>query len=157
MKAIPMNSQPENEDCGEFAVFRDLDALAAYLHHKYGDDALRKVFGQAFDPNNPPECAYSGGGPKETLEDTATELEKRGLDKPATILRDLAKDAISGIDLVPDYMERAGPQFVEAWRRSWLQRRHIHLGTWGQELRRHEAETARQSEINSRKAPSTQH
>jgi hypothetical protein len=153
MKPSPTNTLKPEDDCGEFAVFDSLDAIAAYVHYKRGDEALRQLFTEAFLKEEPER---NGFGPKEFLEDTATELEKRGLDKPAAILRQLAKDAISGIDLVPDYMVRAGPGFVDQWRENWIQRRHIELGTWGQELRRHEAERARQSEINKQKPSPTQ-
>jgi hypothetical protein len=142
MKAIPMNNPPENEDnTGEFAVFLDsgLDAMAAYIHHKYGEEMLREVFAAV-------EL-------RESLEDAAAELEHRGLDKPAAVLYELAESAVSGIDMVPDYMVNAGPGFVAQWRRSWRQRRLIHLGVWDQELRRTIARNTRQSEINRRKAP----
>jgi hypothetical protein len=148
MKAIQTNT-PENEDSGEFAAFRDtgLDAMAAYVYHTYGEEMLREMFKIFLDWR----CAYPG--PKETLEEAAAELEHRGLDKPAAVLYELAESAISGIDLPPDYMVNAGPDSVEAWRRSWRQRRLIRLGLWDQELKRTIARNQRQSEINSRKAP----
>jgi hypothetical protein len=90
------------EDTGEFAVFDSFDALAAYLHHRYGEAALREVFGMLVEDL-----------PRESFEDTATELENRGLDKPAAILRELAESATSEIERVPDYMVNAGPDFRE--------------------------------------------
>jgi hypothetical protein len=130
MKAIPMNNPPE--DTGEFAAFDNagLDALAAYVYHKYGEEMLRELFKAVLEWDN----AY--WGPKETLEDAAAELERRGLDKPAAVLYELAESAISGIEMVPDYMVKAGPDFISGWQRSWLQKRQIKLGTFGQELRR---------------------
>lgn len=155
MKPIPTNKPNPEDDCGEFAVFDTLDAIAAYVHHKYGEAALREVFTPFADPNK--DDLPAGFGPRESLEDAAAELEKRGLDKPAAVLRELAETAISGIDKVPDHMVNAGPQFVEAWRRNWIQRRQIKLGTFDQELRRTIARNQRQSEINKQKPSPTQH
>jgi len=123
MKPNPKNSQPSTEDdCGEFAIFDSLDALAAYLHHRYGEEALREVF-EALQET------------REGLEDITAELEQRGLDAPAAVLRDLAHQAISGIELVPDYVVRAGPNFVDFWQMRWLQRRKMKLGLWDKEQR----------------------
>jgi hypothetical protein len=151
MKAIPMNNQPE--DSGEFAAFDNagLDALAAYVYHKYGEVMLRELFKAVLDWDS----AY--WGPKETLEDAAAELQHRGLDKPAAVLYELAESAISGIDMVPDYMVNAGERFVEGWRRSWLQQRQIKLGTFGQELKRTIARKQRQSKTNGQKPSPAQH
>jgi hypothetical protein len=150
MKPSQTNTPNRDEDSGEFAGFDTIDAICAYVHFKGGEAELRWLIGQVFDPNDQ-ETFCDGWGPREPLEDAAAELERRGLDKPAAILLDLAQQAISGIDLVPDYMERAGPQFVEAWRERWRQQRHIQLGTWDQELRRRIARNQRQSQINGQK------
>jgi hypothetical protein len=145
MKAIPMNT-PENEHLGEFAAFLDsgVDALAAYVYHKYGEELLREMLKPVVDWDS----AYPG--PKETLEEAAAELEHRGLDKPAAVLYELAELAPSGVDLVPDYMVNAGPRFVEGWRETWRQQRLIRLGLWGQELRRTIARNTRQSKDKPR-------
>jgi hypothetical protein len=137
MTAIP-TSNPADEDCGEFACFNTFDSLAAYLHHKYGEAALREVFGMLV-----PDL------PKESFDDTATELENRGLDKPAAILRELAESATSEIERVPVYVVNAGPDFVDAWRIRWIQQREIKLGTFGQKLRRIIARNHRQTQANT--------
>jgi hypothetical protein len=151
MTAIQTNSPPE--DTGEFAAFTDsgLDAMAAYVYHKYGEVMLREMFKAVLEWRS----AY--WGPKETLEDAAAELEHRGLDKPAAVLYDLAETAISGIDMVPDYMVNAGPDFADQWRNNWRQRRLIHLGLWDQELRRTIARNQRQSKTNGQKPSLHQH
>jgi hypothetical protein len=152
MKPIQTNT-PENEDTGEFAAFTDsgLDAMAAYVYHKYGEEMLREMFKAVLDWRS----AY--WGPKETLEDAAAELEHRGLDKPAAVLYELAESAISGIDMVPGYMVAAGPDFADQWRNNWRQRRLIHLGLWDQELRRTIARNQRQSKTNGQKPSLHQH
>jgi hypothetical protein len=50
MKAIQTNT-PENEDTGEFAAFDNagLDALAAYVYHKHGEEMLRELFKPILD------------------------------------------------------------------------------------------------------------
>jgi hypothetical protein len=152
MTAMPMNT-PDNEDTGEFAAFTDsgLDAMAAYIHHKYGEELLREMFKAVLEWRS----AY--WGPKETLEDAAAELKHRGLDKPAAVLYDIAESAVSGIEMVADYMVAAGPDFVEGWRDRWLQQRQIQLGTFGQELRRTIARNQRQSKTNGQKSSPAQH
>jgi hypothetical protein len=152
MTAMQTNT-PENEDTGEFAAFDNsgLDAMAAYIHHKYGEELLREVFKAVLDWDS----AY--WGPKETLEDAAAELEHRGLDKPAAVLYELAESAVSGIEMVPDYMVNAGPDFADQWRNNWRQRRLIHLGLWDQELSRTIARNQRQSKINGQKPSPAQH
>jgi len=133
-KQNPKNS-PADEDCGEFAVFDSFDALAAYLHHRYGEEALREVFTMAV-----------ADMPKETFEDTATELENRGLEKPAAILREIAESATSEIERVPDYVVNAGEGFVHSWRLRWIQNRQIKLGIFGPKIRRIIAQSQRQSQ-----------
>src|SRR5215471_12088594 len=137
-KQNPKNSpsQPD-EDTGEFAVFDSFDALAAYLHHRYGEAALREVFGMLM-----------GDLPRESFEDTAAELENRGLDKPAGILRELAESATSEIERVPDYVVNAGESFVDSWRIRWLQKREIKLGTFGPKLKRILPRNHRQTQAN---------
>jgi hypothetical protein len=137
MKPSQMNTPKPDEDSGEFAGYDTVDAICAYVFHKEGEAGLRWVIGQAYDPNEPPK---DGWGLRESLEDAAAELERRGLDKPAAILRDHAKDLRSGIEAPPDYMVRAGPRAVEGWRERWIQRRHIHLGTFGEYLRQGKAD-----------------
>jgi hypothetical protein len=130
------------EDTGEFAVFDSFDALAAYLNHKYGEEALREVFEMAV-----------ADLPRETFEDTAAELENRGLDRPAAILRELAESATSEIERVPDYVVNAGEDFVNSWRIRWLQNREIKLGTFFPKLKRIIARNHRQTQSNGHKAP----
>jgi|SRR6516225_2150149 hypothetical protein len=131
MTATPTNN-PLDEDTGEFACFLTLDALAAYLHHKFGEDFLRQAL--APDPN--PEPNELGIGPKENLENAAEKLEERGLDHVAAILRDLAKDAISGIDLPPDHWVNLGDRGIEIWRNKWQTRRKVESGELWRELKR---------------------
>ena len=153
MKATPTNN-PLDEDTDEFACFLTTDALAAYLHHKFGEDFLRQAL--APDPN--PEPTESGIGPKETLENAAEKLEERGLDHVAAILRDLAQTAISGIDLPPDYSpDNDGDRGLELWRSKWLQRRKLESGELWHELRRKKAKRQRQSQINGQKPPHHRH
>ena len=71
--------------------------------------------------------------------------------------RDLAKDAVSGLDLLPTHYARDGARGVELWRRKWLQRRKVESGEPERELRRNHAKTVRQSQTNGQKAPSHQH
>src|SRR5262249_3193378 len=145
------NSATTDEDSGEFACFDTFDALAAYCHHKYGEAFLRQVFGKML--NDPPDQAYPGGGPREDLADCAAELEKRGLDKPAAVLRDLAHQAVSGIDLPPDYWLR----YPGMWEQKWLQEREIKLGTFFPKLRREYAKRERLAWINAQIAAKQRH
>jgi hypothetical protein len=153
MTATPTNNQLKNEDCGEFAFFDTFDSLAAYCHHKFGEEFLRQVFGRAFDPNDPPDHAAPGTGPKETLEETADKLEERGLDKPAAVLRDLAKHAISGIDLPPHYWL----DNVEMWRSKWIMQRRAASGELWRDLERDRAKRDREASVNRQKQASHRH
>ena len=148
------NTPNPDEDTGEFAGFDTIDAICAYTYHKEGEEGLRWLLDKTFDPNDVPESAYEGGGPKESLEDAAAELERRGLDKPAAILRDHAKDCRSGFEMVPDYIVRARPGFVKQWRNNWLWHRQKQLGISDRELKRRYPETARQSETTTEKPAS---
>ena len=140
MTQSPKNS-PLDEDSGEFACFDTLDSLAAYCHHKYGEAFVR----QAFKPDPNPGPAYPGGGPREQYEKAADKLEQRGLDHVALILRDLAQQALSGIDLPPSYCS------AENWRSKWLLQRKIDSGEMERELRRKYRQTHRQSQTNRQK------
>src|SRR5262249_23060732 len=153
MTPSPKNSLPEGEDTGEFAVFTTLDALAAYVHHKYGEDCLRQLF--APDPD--PEPNHAGIGPREHLENAAEQLDKRGLGHVAAILHDLAQDAISGIDLPPDHYVNCGERGIENWRSKWIQRRKLESGELERELRRDHARKLRQSKTNGQKPLSHRH
>src|SRR5215469_796244 len=120
MKAIQTNSPREDEDTGEFACFDTLDSLAAYMHRQYGEEMLRELL-KLFAKHDESTSSY---GRREHLDDAASELEKRHLDKPAAILREFALTARSGIENVPDYWR--GKE--DHWRRNWITRRKMQTG-----------------------------
>src|SRR5262249_20621653 len=143
MKPNPATNNPitnDSDDVGEFAALTTLHMLAAFLFAKHGEDFLR----QALAPDPDPEPNEAGIGPREHLENAAEELEARGLDHVAAILRDLAQTAIRGIDLLPDYYVNDGARGVENWRAKWLLRRKVESGELERKLRREYAKRQRQ-------------
>src|SRR5262249_14479128 len=141
MKPKPATNNPitnDSDDVGEFAALTTLHMLAAFLFAKHGEDFLR----QALAPDPDPEPNEAGIGPREHLENAAEQLEARGLDHVAAILRDLAEDAISGLDLPPSHWS----DNAEIWRTKWLLRRKVESGELERELRRNHARKQRQSQ-----------
>lgn len=69
-----------------------IEQVAAFVFRDGGETALREAFRQAgeIEPNT-----------KESLEQTATALEQRGLNAPATIMRQIAAEAPNEDDLCP--------------------------------------------------------
>jgi hypothetical protein len=137
-----------DDDFGEFACFDTLDAVAAYMHHKYGEEMLRELLKLMSKWES-----TSSYGPREHLEDAAAELEKRHLDKPAAILREFALTARSGIDNVPDYWR--GKE--DYWQRNWITQRKMRTRELGREMRREKAERERQSQTNGHKPAHQRH
>src|SRR5262249_17606043 len=131
------NPITDDDDFGEFAVFDTLDAIAAFLYAKggeQGEEMLREVFKLLSLQES-----TSSYGPRESLEDAAAELEKRHLDKPAAMLREFARTARSGIENVPDYWRG----MEDHWRRKWITQRKMKTGELERELRREHAKRQR--------------
>ena len=80
-----MTPQPDDEP-NEFSALDSLDLLAAFLHAKYGEEALREAFAQIDDL------------PRESLEQAAEVLAAKGLSHVAGILADMAASRPSEYD-----------------------------------------------------------
>jgi hypothetical protein len=100
-----MNPQPDDEP-NEFAALDSFDLLAAFLHAKYGEQALRQVFAQV-------------GCHREQLEQAADILDAKGLSHVANIVADIAAECPSEIESCP-----YDPGTVNAryWRENWLRK-----------------------------------
>jgi hypothetical protein len=145
MKSTTNNQTIESEeDTGEFSAFDTLDSLAAYVFHKFGEEALRELLKATFGEGDNNGSSY---GEREMLEDSASELERRHLHEQAAILREFAVTAHSGIDNVPSYWR----DDVDQWRRKWLVLRHMETGELDRELRRNQAKRLPQSKLNGEK------
>jgi hypothetical protein len=116
-------SQTTEDEVGEFGELDTFDLLAAYLHARHGEDALREVFSLI-------------GCHREQLEETAEVLEQRGLDAVASIMREFAAEARSGIEANP-----YDPDSINGrcWAQSWLQKRWVESGEMEKSLRAQKA------------------
>lgn len=130
-----MNSPATDDDAGEFAALRTLDVLAAFLHQKYGEEALRQCFSVADND-------------RESLEDAAGILADKGLDRVAEIMLDIAAQCRSEIESNP-YDPDDGTRNWSEWRRSWLLHRRLKTGELERDLRRRMSGN-RQKHCNSR-------
>jgi hypothetical protein len=124
--SLKMNPSDE-DDAGEYAALRTLDALAAYLFKKHGADSVRTLFHQV------------GGFACEDFEEAIAALEHRGLDEVAPVMRELAAEFPSGRDLNPYHPSDKNNWFH--WDRSWLNRRRrvtgeVEASLWAERLRK---------------------
>jgi len=99
------NPQTEN-DAGEFAALDSFDLIAAFLHQKYGESALRQSFSAV-------DCH------REQLEEAATVLKGKGLSQVAEIMLDIAAQCPSEIEF-NRYEE--GTLNWRYWRENWLRK-----------------------------------
>ena len=153
-KSTEPTPPPNDDDVGEFAAFKTNDALAAFLFVKYGEEAVRAVFRTD---------TYA----RENLEDYAEELEARGLDQVAAIMRDIASQCESGLTLDNPFTEGEtyiGPDGREwpnlnwsEWRRFWILRRRERTGELSAFLRRHHARKQREIQASKAKPSHTRH
>jgi hypothetical protein len=132
-KPTTNNPPADDDDPGEFAAFKTHDALAAYLYAKHGEAMLREVF------------RTDGTFARESLEDCADELDARSLDQVAAVMRDIAKQCPSGLDLHNPYDPDDGYNWSE-WRRFWLLKRREQTGELRAFLLRHHAQKQRQTQ-----------
>lgn len=150
------NPPPNNDDAGEFAAFGDrADELAAFLFVTHGEAMLRMVF------------KTDGSFARESIEDIANELEGRKLLEPAKVMRDIAAQCPSGLDLNNPFIE--GETYIGAdgterpnhnwseWRRYWLMHRRERTGELRKVLLQHRAQKQRQTQAQQAKASHTRH
>jgi hypothetical protein len=83
---MPNNQIPLEEEPNPFA---DMPIDAAFIHKHCGEEGLRQLFER--------EDKLEGFS-KEDLEEIAAALEQRALTAPATIIRNLAREALSRYD-----------------------------------------------------------
>jgi hypothetical protein len=146
-KPTTNKSTIDNDDAGEFAALNGHDQLAAFLFQKYGEAMLREVF------------KADGTFAREGLEDAAEELETRGLDQVAAVMRDIAAQCPSGFDIdnpFEDDRASGGHNWLE-WRRMWLFKRRERTGELRKVLLRHRAQKQRQTQAKQAKASHTRH
>jgi hypothetical protein len=136
---MPANN-PETDD-DEFAALKTLDAIAAYLHQRHGEQALRQVLAM-------------GEHSSEFLTDAALELEVRGLDHVAAVLRDVALTCPSEIDANP---YEPGSLNWHYRHNSWLRRRRIQTGEVEAHLRQREAQKQAEMQMLQLKVSQTRH
>jgi hypothetical protein len=96
-----------DEEPNEFSALETLDALAAFLHQKYGEQALREVFAMF-------EELY-----REPLEKTAEVLNARGLSHVANVMADIAASCPSEIESNPYPPDSFNGRY---WAQRWLQK-----------------------------------
>jgi hypothetical protein len=114
-----MDPQTADEEPNEFSVLDSTDLLAAFLHAKYGEDALREVFIRVEFYREP-------------LEKAADVLAAKGLSRVADIVADIAAGCPSEIESNP-YEE--GPLNWSEWRRIWRRKRWVESGEMEKSLR----------------------
>jgi hypothetical protein len=113
----------ESHEENEYAALRSYDLLAAYIFKKHGADSVRALFHQI------------GGFACEDFEQAIETLEQRGLSEVAAVMRSIAAEYPSGIDLNPYDTKDAHNWLV--WRRSWFNRRRVATGEIERSLRAH--------------------
>jgi hypothetical protein len=115
-----MNTPQTDDEPNEFAALESFDMIAAFLHQKYGEAMLREAFALI-------------GCHREQLEKAAEVLEQRGLDAVASIMREIAAEAPSGIEANP-----YDPDSINGrcWRWSWWQKQRQASGEIEEHLRR---------------------
>jgi len=123
-----MSPQPDDEP-NEFSALTTLDMLAAFLHAKYGEKALRDAFAMVDDL------------PRESLEQAADILDSKGLTHVADIVVDIAAGLPSEITACP---YEAGSINARYWCWSWNHKRRLATGEIEKGLRRQAAGKHRQ-------------
>jgi hypothetical protein len=93
---------PADEEPNEFSVLDSTDLLAAFLHAKYGEDALREVFTRVEFYREP-------------LEKAADVLAAKGLAHVADIVADIAASRPSEFDAGCPYSDRY-------WQQNWIRK-----------------------------------
>jgi hypothetical protein len=97
-----------DDEENEYSALRTYDALAAYLFKKGGAESVRASF------------HHAGGFACEDFEEAIETLEERGLSEVAKVMRDIAAEYPSGLDLNSyDPKDRCN---WWSWRNSWLNR-----------------------------------
>jgi hypothetical protein len=123
------NPQTEN-DSGEFAALGSFDLIAAFLHQKYGEKALRESFARV-------ECH------REQLEEAATVLKGKGLDQVAEIVFDIAAQRPSEFDVSNPY--ESGSTNWRYWRENWVRKHHQQSPEFKRQLWRRHSRKQRQT------------
>jgi hypothetical protein len=114
----------DDDDAGEFAPLTSLDLLAAYLHARYGEDALRQVLAMVDD-------LYHEG-----LMEAADILDSKGLTHVGDILADIAASRPSEYDVGCPYSDPTNRRY---WQQNWLRK---HQETPAERLERMRREAA---------------
>ena len=96
-----------DDDAGEFALLTSLDLLAAYLHARYGEDALRQAFAMVDDLHH------------EQLMEAADILDAKGLAHVADIVADIAASRPSEFDAGCPYSDPINRRY---WQQNWLRK-----------------------------------
>jgi hypothetical protein len=94
----------------------DLDAFAAFIHRRHGDEACREFMKLRADDLEA----------REYFEEAADDLEDKGIDHVAQIVRDIASKMTWGLDLNPYSPGERGNW--RQYRRGWFNRRRICSG-----------------------------
>ena len=102
-----MNPQPDDDAPNEFSALDSLDLLAAFLHAKYGEDALRQAFAMVDDLYH------------EQLMEAADVLDAKGLADVADILADMAASRPSEYDAGCPYSDPINRRY---WQQNWLRK-----------------------------------
>ena len=118
------NPQATEDEVNEFSALDTLDLLAAFLHAKYGEEALREAFALVDD-------LY-----RESLEDAAQVLAAKCLGNVASVVADIAASRPSEITACP-YPD--GSINARSWRWSWNHKRRRATGEIGKGLRQQAA------------------
>jgi hypothetical protein len=102
-----MNPQTDDDAPNEFSALDSLDLLAAFLHAKYGEQALREAFSLVDDLHH------------EQLMEAADILDSRGLSHVADILADMAASRPSEYDAGCPYSDPINRRY---WQQNWLRK-----------------------------------
>jgi hypothetical protein len=97
---------PADEEPNEFSVLDSTDLLAAFLHAKYGEDALREVFTRVEFYREP-------------LEKAADVLAAKGLAHVADIVADIAASRPSEFDAGCPYSDPINRRY---WQQNWIRK-----------------------------------
>jgi hypothetical protein len=124
MMATPKSNPPEEDEVGEFAGLPP-EMVVAFVYRSGGPGMIRSMFEMALE---------SQPITREFIEGLAAALELRGLNPPATLLREIAAESPSEDELCP-YGEDEGDNRTQ-WLRSRRIRRMINSGEIEKRLRR---------------------
>jgi hypothetical protein len=97
----------DDNDAGEFAALTSLDLLAAYLHARYGEKALRQAFAMVDDLYH------------EQLMEAADTLDAKGLGHVGDIMADIAASRPSEYDAGCPYSDPINRRY---WQQNWLRK-----------------------------------